>query len=89
MPTYAYQAVDGAGRRQRGQAFAASPAALSRALEDRGLLVLDVGEPAAGAAAGGGFRHGRRREVLEVTRAVAALLPVGMPLALNGTNVTR
>src|SRR5207237_4592641 len=27
------------------------------------------------------FRFGRRREVLEVTRALAALLPVGMPLA--------
>ena len=79
MPTYAYQAVDGAGKRQRGQAFAASPAALARALEDRGLLVLDLAEPPEGA--GGGFRPGRRREVLELTRAVAALLPVGMPLA--------
>lgn len=80
MPTYAYQAVDGAGRRQRGQAHAVSPAALTRALEDRGLLVLDVAEPAEGTT-GGWFRPGRRREVLEVTRAVAALLPVGMPLA--------
>ncbi|HEX6630795.1 MAG TPA: type II secretion system F family protein [Gemmatimonadaceae bacterium] len=80
MPNYAYQAVDGAGRRQRGQAHAVSPAALTRALEDRGLLVLDVAEPAEGAE-GGWFRPGRRREVLEVTRAIAALLPVGMPLA--------
>jgi type II secretory pathway component PulF len=79
MPTYAYQAVDGAGRRQRGQAFAASPAALAHALEERGLFVLDLGEAAE--AAGGGYRPGRRREVLELTRAVAALLPVGMPLA--------
>ena len=79
MPTYAYQAVDGAGKRERGQAVAASPAALAHALEERGLLVLDLGEPAE--AAGGGFRAGRRREVLELTRAIAALLPVGMPLA--------
>jgi general secretion pathway protein F len=77
VPTYAYQAVDGAGKRQRGQAFAASPAALAHALEERGLLVLDLGE----AADGRSFRPGRRREVLELTRAVAALLPVGMPLA--------
>ena len=80
MPNYAYQAVDGTGRRQRGQAHAVNPAALTRALEDRGLLVLDVAEPVE-SASGGWFRPGRRREVLEVTRAVAALLPVGMPLA--------
>ena len=39
-------------------------------------------EAAEGGAGGGKmFRIGRRREVLEVTRAMAALLPVGMPLA--------
>ncbi|MGH7669476.1 MAG: type II secretion system F family protein [Gemmatimonadaceae bacterium] len=82
MPTYAYQAVDGAGKRQRGVATAAGPGALARSLEDRGLLVLDVSE-SSGSTAGGsaGIRFGRGREVLEVTRALAALLPVGMPLA--------
>jgi general secretion pathway protein F len=79
MPTYAYQAVDGSGKRTRGQAQAASSGALARSLEERGLFVLDVAESTAGAA--GGFRIGRRREVLEVTRAMATLLPVGMPLA--------
>jgi type II secretory pathway component PulF len=81
MPTYAYQAVDGAGKRMRGQAQATSSGALTRTLEQRGLLVLEVAESAEGAAGGGGIRFGRRREVLEVTRAMAALLPVGMPLA--------
>jgi type II secretory pathway component PulF len=81
MPTFAYQAVDGAGKRTRGQAQAISSGALTRTLEERGLLVLDVAESAEGAGNSGGVRFGRRREVLEVTRAMAALLPVGMPLA--------
>ena len=82
MPTYAYQAVSGSGQRMKGLENAASPGALSRVLEDRGLLVLAVEESSdAAGAAGGLFRFGRRREVLEVTRAMAALLPVGMPLA--------
>jgi type II secretory pathway component PulF len=81
MPTFAYQAVNGAGKRLRGIEDAATPGALSRALEERGLLVLDVAESSGAAAGGRGFKFGRRREVLEVTRAMAALLPVGMPLA--------
>jgi type II secretory pathway component PulF len=81
MPTYAYQAVDGSGKRTRGQAQAASSGALARTLEERGLFVLDMAESAEGAGTTKGFRIGRRREVLEVTRAMAALLPVGMPLA--------
>src|SRR3954467_6943108 len=80
MPTYAYQAVDGAGKRTRGQAQAASTGALTRTLEQRGLFVLDVAESSE-AERRRGFRFGRRREVLEVTRALAALLPVSMPLA--------
>lgn len=82
MPTYEYKAVNGAGRRLRGFEHAASPGALSLSLEERGLLVLEVNDAAADAATGGGrFRLGRKREVLEVTRALAALLPAGMPLA--------
>jgi type II secretory pathway component PulF len=81
MPTYAYQAVDGAGKRLRGHAQATSSGALARSLEERGLFVLDVAESADGGEGRRGFRLGRRREVLEVTRALAALLPVGMPLA--------
>lgn len=81
MPTYAYQAVDVAGKRTRGHAQAASTGALTRNLENQGLFVLDVAESTPAAERGRMFRFGRRREVLEVTRALAALLPVGMPLA--------
>jgi type II secretory pathway component PulF len=82
MPNFAYQAVDGSGKRERGHAHAVSAGALTRSLEERGLLVLDIAEAREGAGRrGGSFRFGRRREVLEVTRAMAALLPVGMPLA--------
>ena len=82
MPNFAYQAVDGTGRARNGEATAVSAGALTKSLEERGLLVLDVAETRAGAAKGStGFRFGRRREILEVTRALASLLPVGMPLA--------
>jgi len=82
MPTFAYQAVDVAGKRTRGHAQAVSTGALTRTLEERGLFVLEVSEAVAGeGSTKRGFRIGRRREVLEVTRAMAALLPVGMPLA--------
>src|SRR6476620_6983425 len=81
MPNFAYQAVDTSGKRTRGNAQAVSSNALTRTLEERGLFVLEVAESAEGASSSRGFRIGRRREVLEVTRAMAALLPVGMPLA--------
>jgi general secretion pathway protein F len=81
MPTYAYQAVNGTGKRLRGHEHAASPGSLSKTLEERGLLVLEVAEANDSALGGSLFRFGRRREVLEVTRALASLLPVGMPLA--------
>src|SRR5215218_1532766 len=89
MPTFAYQAVDGAGKARRGEATAVSVGALTRSLEERGLLVLDVAEATGETTRSAkGFRFGRRREVLEVTRALAALLPVGMPLsqALNAAS---
>jgi type II secretory pathway component PulF len=79
MPAFAYQAVDSTGKRLSGRAEAATSAALTRTLEDRGLLVLEV--DSAESAPEGGFGFGKRREVLEVTRAMSALLPAGMPLA--------
>lgn len=81
MPVFAYRAVDATGRRTRGRVTAATPAAVSRELETRGLLALHLEEAAPATAAGEGFAFGRRRGVLEFTRAVAALLPAGMPLA--------
>jgi type II secretory pathway component PulF len=89
MPTFAYQAVDGAGKRSRGVINATSSAALTRTLEERGLLVLEVAEPTDADGSGGGlFKSNGRREVLEVTRAMGSLLPVGMPLsqALNAAS---
>lgn len=86
MPNFAYHAVDPGGKRQQGHAHAISVGALTTTLEQRGLLVLDVAEATEGSGSSSGrFRFGRRREVLEVTRAMAALMPVGMPLsqALN------
>jgi general secretion pathway protein F len=81
MPTFAYRAVDAAGKRTRGELPAPSAALLTRTLEERGLLVLDIAEAAPAGAQGGGGGAGSRREVLEVTRAMGSLLPVGMPLA--------
>lgn len=80
--THAYEAIDGCGRRRRGLESAASAMALAVALESRGWLVLDVTRTESAdstAKQGGGV--GRSRDVLEVTRALAALLPAGLPLA--------
>jgi len=84
MPTFAYQAVDGSGKRLRGHAQAVSQGALTRTLEARGLFVLDVAESADGEnGRRRGFRLGRRREVLEMTRALAALLHARFQLMLR------
>ncbi len=80
MPSFAYEAVDATGRRQRGRSMAESAGALAKSLEGRGLLVLQVAE-SSGAGGTSWWRPGRTREVLEFTRAMASLLPVGMPLA--------
>ena len=44
MPIFSYRAVDAAGRRTRGQLSGATAAAVSRELETRGLLLLDLQE---------------------------------------------
>lgn len=80
MPTFAYRAVDATGRRTRGRISASTTTAVARELETQGLLALEVAE-APVPTVGGGLGLGRRRGVLEFTRAVAALLPAGMPLA--------
>lgn len=81
MPAYAYRAVDSAGRTLRGRLEAGSPAALSGALEARGLLLLDAEDSGSQAPRSGFSAFGRRRSVLEATQALAALLPAGLPLA--------
>lgn len=80
MPAFAYRAVDQTGRRLRGAEDAPSPRALTLALESRGLVVVEIREGEE-SGAGAGARLGRRQAVLEVTRAVAALLQAGLPLA--------
>lgn len=79
MPAFAFLAVDPNGRRVRGIEEAATDAALARGLESRGLLVVEV-EPSDGEQKSA-FRRGQKQAVLEVTRAVAALLNAGLPLA--------
>jgi type II secretory pathway component PulF len=82
--SYQFSAIDPSGRRLAGVEAASSEAALNLALAARGLLVLDVKPASTGSgSANAGLRsRGRdRREVLEVTRAMAALLPAGLPLA--------
>lgn len=81
MPAFAFTAVNASGASTRGVEHAASAGALTRTLEDRGLLVLEITDAPDAAAHGRRLRRGNRREVLEVTRAMAALLPAGMPLA--------
>jgi type II secretory pathway component PulF len=59
---------------------AATATAVARELETRGLLAVEVNE-SADRVSTAGPAFGRRRAVLEFTRAVAALLPAGMPLS--------
>jgi len=80
--TYTYRAVNAEGRRERGTVEAESMGALSRTLEARGLVVIDVAKETAAARQPSMSRGGgRRADVLELTRAMAALLEAGVPLA--------
>jgi len=80
MPAFAYRAVDRSGKRLRGSEEAASQRALALTLEGRGLVVVDVKDAGIHTtSAGVHFSH--RQTVLEVTRAIAALLQAGLPLA--------
>jgi type II secretory pathway component PulF len=81
VPTFAYRAVDARGQRSRGRLDASSESAVVRDLESRGLLPVDVREAARATERGGRPGAGGRRAVLEFTRAMAALLPAGMPLS--------
>ena len=81
MPLYAYKAVDPRGRRTKGRLSASSPEVVVRDLQGQGLLALEVEESKPNGNGSGGLGLGRRRAVLEFTRAVASLLPAGMPLA--------
>lgn len=83
MPAFAYRAVDPRGKRLTGSAEASTSTALTRSLEQRGLVVVDIQESQGSADSrlpALGSRPGTR-DLVEVTRALAALLPAGLPLA--------
>ena len=86
MAPFIYRAVTASGKRVSGREEALSAQSLAQALGSRGLIVLDV---AAGknttAPAKTGFRVRRSQGVLEITRAMAALLPAGLPLSRSLT----
>jgi type II secretory pathway component PulF len=86
VAAFTYRAVTAAGKRIRGREEAMSAQSLTSSLNTRGLVVLEV---AAGRSAAEtsrtGFRIQRSRGVLEMTRAMAALLPAGLPLARSLT----
>jgi len=79
---FVYEAVDESGRRFRGSESAVSAIALNAALEARDWVVLEVAHTESAdfiQKRGNGFS--RSPDMLEVTRALAALLPAGLPLA--------
>ena len=81
MPTsFTYRTVDARGRRARGVADSESQERLTQLLESRGLLVLDI-ERAGPRAVVSQTLRASRRDVLELTRALAALLAAGLPLS--------
>jgi general secretion pathway protein F len=81
--TFAYRAADARGRSRRGRIAAADATSASSELQRLGLVVIEVRPTRRSALTGGaaGLRSsGSRRAVLEVTRAMAALLPAGLPV---------
>lgn len=79
MPLLRYRALTRAGAREAGLLDAATPDAASETLRSRGLIVLDVSAAESSASwLGGRIRSG---DLAEFTRALAALLPAGLPLA--------
>lgn len=80
MPAFAFRAVDQRGKQLTGSAEAPTGIALTRSLEERGLVVVDVSESSQGSATSTG-RGTSKKELVEATRALAALLPAGLPLA--------
>src|SRR2546428_13619154 len=81
MPAFAYQAVDTTGKRLRGRGEAGSPELLTRSLEQRGMLVLDVAPSEQPAGPRLGLHFGRQQAGLEAPPPPAALLPARMPPA--------
>jgi type II secretory pathway component PulF len=79
---WAYRAVDSAGKGVKGAEEAADATQLAVTLERRGLVLVKA-EPDAAPSSRPGVTLGFRQaaDLLEITRALAALLPAGLPLA--------
>lgn len=77
MREFAFEAVDGAGREVRGVERGATLDGVRDDLSGRGLVVLDLSERKGREAARIFSRH--RRDLLELTRGVGALLAAGLP----------
>jgi general secretion pathway protein F len=83
MPAFEYQALDGAGRRQRGVVEADSARGARTLLRERGLTPLAVDAAAAGRARSGGALFGgglRSAQLSLLTRELATLLAAGLPI---------
>lgn len=81
MTAYAYRAVDSSGRTIRGRVDAPDPRSAERAVERRGLFLVDLDEDTSSGRSGFAWPGSRRRQLLELTRSVSALVQSGMPVA--------
>ena len=81
MSSFSYRVIDAQGRRTRGVAEAENPDGLTHLLESRGLLVLDVERVTRSDVRALSSTRAARRDILELTRALAALLGAGLPLS--------
>lgn len=78
MTLLRYRALTREGAREAGLIDAPDSAAAISMLQTRGLIVLDVAEKTGGTTTFGG--RIRTSDIAEFTRALAALLPAGLPL---------
>ncbi len=78
MPRFEIRTISAEGRRERGLEVAASAAELVSTLESRGVTVLELRERA---LAGDGASRVAPAAVADAVRALASLLPAGLPLA--------
>jgi type II secretory pathway component PulF len=81
MPSFGFVAIDSAGGTRRGTRDAPTQSALAESLEREGLFVLDIGDESATRARSLFAGFGSGAALLDATRALAALLPAGLPLA--------
>ena len=81
MPAFAYQALDQAGKTQRGVVQGDNARTVRASLRERGLNALDVSAVESGVRPGGLLRRGLSGAQLALlTRQLATLLKAGLPL---------